>query len=135
MALTPTTLPRHELIGLKVAVISASNADLVGLAGRVVAETTQTIAVTASGSSGGVADSASAHGRGDSADTDAEDKDEDGNRDKGEHTLSDKLAVIPKSAATFEWQLPTGERVRTTGERLIARPPRRTEHTGDSIWR
>ena len=42
---------------------------------------------------------------------------------------------VPKAAATFEFTLSDGQRVRIEGERLVARPARRTEHTGDSIWR
>jgi len=95
MALTPETLARHELVGLEVAVVAAPNPDLVGLAGRAVAETTRTIGIEA----------------------------EDG------------LAVVPKAETTFEWTLPDGETVRTAGERLLARPARRTERTGDSAWR
>jgi ribonuclease P protein subunit POP4 len=45
MPLTPATLPRHELIGLQVEVATASNADLIGIAGRVVQETTKTLTV------------------------------------------------------------------------------------------
>lgn len=42
---------------------------------------------------------------------------------------------VPKASATFEWSLPSGERVVTAGERLVANPARRTEQTGDSKWR
>jgi ribonuclease P protein subunit POP4 len=48
MALTPETLVRHELTGLHAAVASAPNPDLVGVAGRVVRETYNTL-VLASG--------------------------------------------------------------------------------------
>ena len=46
-----------------------------------------------------------------------------------------RVVCVPKDSATFEWTLPSGERVETAGERLIARPARRTEQTGDSTWR
>ena len=45
MALTPETLPRHELNGLTVTVVDAANPDLVGIAGRVVVETRGTLHV------------------------------------------------------------------------------------------
>jgi len=45
-----------------------------------------------------------------------------------------RVVNVPKDGATFEWTLPAGETVRTAGERLLARPARRTEQTGDSIW-
>jgi ribonuclease P protein subunit POP4 len=46
-----------------------------------------------------------------------------------------RVAHVPKASATFEWELPSGEVVRTAGEKLLARPARRTEQTGDSQWR
>ena len=45
MALTPATLTRHELIGLPARVAAASNPDLVGIDGDVVAETTRTLSI------------------------------------------------------------------------------------------
>jgi len=44
--LTPETLPRHELCGLCVRVADAPNPDLVGVGGRVVRETRQTLVVS-----------------------------------------------------------------------------------------
>ncbi|MFB6282060.1 MAG: ribonuclease P protein component 1 [Haloferacaceae archaeon] len=43
MPLTPETLVRHELTGLHAAVASAPNPDLVGVAGRVIRETRNTL--------------------------------------------------------------------------------------------
>ncbi|MCU4717353.1 ribonuclease P protein component 1 [Halapricum hydrolyticum] len=48
---------------------------------------------------------------------------------------ADRAWQVPKAAATFAFTLPSGETVRIEGERLVARPARRTEHTGDSTWR
>ncbi|MBV0924842.1 ribonuclease P protein component 1 [Halomicroarcula limicola] len=45
MPLTPETLPRHELVGLDVEVVAASNPDAVGISGAVVVETTQTLTI------------------------------------------------------------------------------------------
>ena len=45
MPLTPETLPRHELTGLAVTVVDAVNTDLVGITGRVLRETTNTLIV------------------------------------------------------------------------------------------
>ena len=45
MPLTPETLTRHELNGLPVRVVDATNPDLVGIEGRVVAETQGTLSV------------------------------------------------------------------------------------------
>jgi ribonuclease P protein subunit POP4 len=45
MPLTPENLTRHELNGLRVRVVDAPNPDLVGIEGRVVAETQGTLSV------------------------------------------------------------------------------------------
>ncbi|WP_254535501.1 ribonuclease P protein component 1 [Halomarina litorea] len=49
-----------------------------------------------------------------------------------------RLVQVPKAVATFEFELPSEdgdtEYVVVEGERLVARPARRTEHTGDSRW-
>lgn len=106
---TPGTLPRHGLIGLPVRVADATHDGYVGLAGRVVDETKRTLAVDDSGAG---------------------------------------VRQIPKAAVTFEFRLPgtdddasardareADQFVTVAGERLVARPARRTEHRGDSIWR
>ena len=46
---TAETLVRHELVGLDVEVVEAANPDLVGVAGRVVDETTNTLRVEGDG--------------------------------------------------------------------------------------
>jgi len=45
MPLTPETLLRHELVGLDVEVVAASNPDAIGIEGRVVTETTRTLGI------------------------------------------------------------------------------------------
>ena len=100
--MTPESLVRHELAGLDVEVAESPNPDLVGVAGRVVDETTNTLLVAAG----------------------EEDK-------KG-------VKRVPKAAATFRFRL-DGEtrgatRVVVDGDRLLARPARRTETKGDSLW-
>lgn len=117
MPLTPETLPRHELNGLRARIVDAENDDLVGIAGRVVRETTKTLSI-----------------RGD-----------------------DRVRQVPKSGTTFEFELPTDEaataregvgiaeepaeragdsvtHVTVDGDRLLSRPARRTETTGESVW-
>ena len=95
MPLTPETLPRHELVGLDVEVVAASNPDAIGIEGRVVTETTRTLGVEG----------------------------------------ADRVWHVPKDGATFDFDLPSGERTRVKGSKLVARPARRTEATGDSQWR
>ena len=48
MALDPATLPRHELVGLDCAVVEATDPGLVGIAGEVVRETTNTLGIESS---------------------------------------------------------------------------------------
>jgi ribonuclease P protein subunit POP4 len=103
--LTAETLPRHELVGLAVRVRAADNPDLVGVEGEVVAETAETLTVEGSG----------------------------------------RERQVPKEGTTFAFDLPAGNRdgpgdagsarVVVDGERLVARPARRTETTGDNTWR
>ena len=153
MALTPETLTRHELTGLRVAVADAPNPDLVGTCGRVVGETMRTLRV-AGGSAG-----ASTDGR-------AGDSDE-----------ASRVKQVPKRDSTFEFELPardgsprctdeaagvakapgTASKLRSEtaggfeagqsgrcqgaayvtvdGTRLLSRPALRTEKRGDSLWR
>ena len=151
MALTPETLTRHELIGLRVAVADAPNPDLVGITGRVVDETMRTLRVAD--------ESATADGR-------------DGDSDGGS-----RVRQVPKRGSTFEFELPprdgspactdeaagvakapgTASKLRSEtagrfeagqsgrcqgaayvtvdGTRLLSRPALRTEKRGDSLWR
>jgi ribonuclease P protein subunit POP4 len=116
MAATPETLPRHELVGLRARVVDATHDGYVGIAGRVVDETQGTLLIAPAG---------------------------DGSEGVG-------TRQVPKAAATFEFRLPPEDAsddapaatqgaedafVTVAGERLVARPARRTEHRGDSIWR
>jgi ribonuclease P protein subunit POP4 len=51
---------------------------------------------------------------------------------------SERVWQVPKADATFEFTLPDDgatQVVRVEGERLVARPARRTERAGDSKWR
>jgi len=45
MPLTPETLTRHELVGLRTRVVESANPDSVGIAGRVVDETMRTLVI------------------------------------------------------------------------------------------
>jgi ribonuclease P protein subunit POP4 len=95
--MTPESLVRHELAGLDVAVDDAPNPDLVGIAGRVVDETMQTLLVATS----------------------------EGDRQ------------VPKASTTFRFTVTADGHtadVLVDGERLVARPARRTESNGGSLW-
>ena len=100
--MTPESLVRHELAGLDVEVAESPNSDLVGIAGRVVDETTNTLLVATG-------------------------------EEEGEG-----VKRVPKAAATFRFRL-DGEtrgatRVVVDGDRLVARPARRTETKRGSLW-
>lgn len=101
-SVTPETVVRHELVGLSTRVAAASNADLVGIEGRVVEETTRTLGIESRRSDG----------------------------DSG-HEKS-----VPKAGTTFEFRLPGpgADVVTVEGDRLVARPARRTERGGGSAW-
>jgi ribonuclease P protein subunit POP4 len=109
---TPETLPRHELVGLDAEVVSASNPDAVGLSGEVVMETTQTLGLT------------------------VESEEPRSSNRRTESDSDGELAHVAKAEATFAFTLPASDEVVTVdGEKLVARPARRTEKQGDSKWR
>jgi ribonuclease P protein subunit POP4 len=45
-----------------------------------------------------------------------------------------RTKTVPKAEATFTVDLPDGGSAVVAGDRLVARPARRTETTGDTIW-
>jgi len=85
MALTPETLTRHELNGLRVAVADAPNPDLVGICGRVVAETMRMLHVDVS-----ECDERAVPAAGDDADI----------------ARRTRVKQVPKQGSTFEFELP-----------------------------
>ncbi|WP_303647620.1 MULTISPECIES: ribonuclease P protein component 1 [unclassified Haloarchaeobius] len=121
MALTPETLPRHELNGLYVEVVDAANPDLVGIAGRIVIETMQTLHVE------------------DRVDGESRVRQVPKQGTVFEFRLTDETADPEKgSGTTSKPGIPTGDDVAyvtVDGVRLLSRPALRTETTGDSKWR
>ncbi|MFW6382761.1 MAG: ribonuclease P protein component 1 [Haloferacaceae archaeon] len=155
MALTPETLTRHELNGLRVAVADAPNPDLVGICGRVVGETMRTLRVAVG----------------------SEDASASSERRDGVSVDDSRVKQVPKRGSTFEFELPFGgdapectdeaadaakasgtasklrsetaggeaagqsgrcqgaAYVTVDGTRLLSRPALRTEKRGDSLWR
>jgi ribonuclease P protein subunit POP4 len=105
MSLTAETIVRHEVVGLEATVTDASNPSLIGITGDVVRETTNTLGIAATGG-------ADPNGGGDHA----------------------RERQIPKADTTVAFALPDGQRVRVDGDRLVGRPARRTEQSGDSKW-
>ncbi|GAA0311111.1 ribonuclease P protein component 1 [Halarchaeum salinum] len=135
MALTPETLPRHELVGLPVRVVDSPDPSQVGIAGTVVSETTNTLVIeVVSGTKrvpkGGrrlefrLIDEAAAHvgGNPDAASATCR-----GDR-KGAGTAS---KPDPHGGATGE----DAAYVTVDGDILLSRPALRSENGVESQWR
>ena len=144
---TPETLPTHELNGLPVRVVESTNPDLVGISGRVVIETTNTLHV-ADESDGRVRQVPK---RGTTFEFElVADASEIGRARESTPVERDSTAIERDSASTERVSTPTECESRNTtdaddrrggsifvtvdGERLRSRPARRTETTGDSPW-
>ena len=119
MALTPETIVRHELNGLCVRVVEAANADLIGIEGRVVAETTNTLHIECT------------------------QRDEDQVKQVPkvgavfEFVLTDDAAIAEKavgSTSKRECSCDDVAYVTVDGARLLSRPARRSEQRGISPW-
>ncbi|WP_339103289.1 ribonuclease P protein component 1 [Haloterrigena salinisoli] len=153
MPLTPETLPRHELNGLPVRVVESDDSSRVGLEGRVVIETTNTLSIEIreSGESRVVmvpksgstfefaitdeaADAAKVSGTasklantqpGDTEQSDTPDG-AVGDTDscRGDDPSRDHRHAAGEDVAY----------VTVDGSRLLSRPARRTETNGDSPW-
>lgn len=154
MALTPETLTRHELIGLRVRVADAPNPDRIGIAGRIVAETMGTFVVeTSEGETKQVQKRGSlcefrlpieAPGGATTTDTDeaAGDRKVPGSSSElGMETAgvrprqSVPSASVRADAASPDGECEDGVYVTVDATTLLSRPAERTEVTGDSKWR
>ncbi len=119
--ITAETLPRHELNGLQVRVVDADDPGIAGVEGRVVVETTETLHVE--GRDGRVRQVPK---RGSTLEF-------------AIHEPEPSAAPAPVAAASGDGGTATtgddAEFVLVEGDRLVARPARRTERGGDSRWR
>jgi ribonuclease P protein subunit POP4 len=146
MPLTPETLTRHELNGLQAEVVDASNPDLVGIAGRVVVETMQTLhlddgtrvrQVPKEGATFEFAlpaDGDTPRERGDSVRTDeaAGVRKAPGTAsERGSETAGGNANDAPGQSGPCEG----AAYVTVDGATLLSRPALRTENAGDSQWR
>ena len=127
MPLTPENLTRHELIGLPVRVVDAANPALVGIEGRVVAETQGTLSVESGsrvrqvqkqGSTFEFAITDEPAGR--------------GNRPGTASKLGSETAGV-RSGQSGSCE--GAAYVTVDGSRLLSRPALRTEKSGESQWR
>ncbi|WP_121744572.1 ribonuclease P protein component 1 [Natronorubrum halophilum] len=153
MALTPETLPRHELNGLPVRVVESDDSSRVDLEGRVVIETTNTLSIEVrengesrvvmvpkSGSTfefaitDEAADFAKESGTTSKlADTQPDSSDTPGESDRAGGDAADCRGDDPSRDPRHA----AGENVAyvtVDGSRLLSRPARRTETSGDSPW-
>ncbi|OLZ40061.1 ribonuclease P [Natrinema saccharevitans] len=153
MALTPETLPRHELNGLPVRVVESDDSSRVGIEGRVVIETTKTLSVEIrdngesrvvmvpkSGSvfEFAITDDAADLTKGSGtasklADTQPGATERSAARDRADGDAvscrGDDPSRDPRHAAGEDVAYVTVD-----GSRLLSRPARRTETNGDSPW-
>ncbi|RQH00454.1 ribonuclease P protein component 1 [Natrarchaeobius oligotrophus] len=134
MALTPETLPRHELNGLPVRVVDSDDETRVGLEGRVVIETANTLSIEIRVDGGSrvvtVPKSGSVF---EFAITDdaAGDEKSPGTPSKLADTQPDST---DEESSGSERAGEDVAYVTVDGSRLLSRPARRTETNGDSPW-
>jgi ribonuclease P protein subunit POP4 len=139
MPLTPETLPRHELIGLHAQVVESTDSTRVGVAGRVVSETMQTLLVSEEPRS---SESASGDNR-DPADDDSGVTQVPKRGTTFEFRLTDEPAVSTKEAGTASEPVSDESQtagydaayVTVDGTKLLSRPALRSEQGVDSKWR
>ncbi|WP_135806702.1 ribonuclease P protein component 1 [Halorussus marinus] len=141
MPLTPETLTRHELNGLSVRVVDAANPDLVGIEGRVVAETRATLSVASADRVRQVQKQGSTF---EFALTD-EPADCSGPRSEPRPVSRDGAAKESGTASKRGSETAGGRSgqsghcegvayVTVDGARLLSRPELRTEKAGESRW-
>ncbi|MFC4551977.1 MULTISPECIES: ribonuclease P protein component 1 [Halorussus] len=127
MPLTPENLTRHELIGLPVRVVDAANPSLVGIEGRVVAETQGTLSVESGSRVRQVQKQGSTF---EFAITD--EPADRGNRSGTASELGSETAGV---RAGQSGSCEGAAYVTVDGSRLLSRPALRTEKSGESQWR
>ena len=141
MPLTPETLTRHELNGLPVRVVEAANPALVGIEGRVVAETQGTVSVASADRVRQVqkqgskfefaltdepADRANRSGTASKRESETAGVRSGQSGSSGE-TRSPDSGGNPRDCEGVAY-------VTVDGARLLSRPELRTEKAGDSQW-
>lgn len=156
MALTPETLPRHELNGLPVRVVESDDSSRVGLEGRVVIETTKTLSIEVrtdgesrvvmvpkSGSTFefAITDDAAEDAKSSGTASKLANTEPAGGAEDRSSPTADRAGG---DAAGYRDDGPTRDQRRAAGEdvayvtvdgsRLLSRPARRTETSGDSPW-
>jgi len=126
MPLTPETLTRHELNGLSVRVVEAANPDLVGIEGRVVAETRGTLSVASADRVRQV------QKQGSTFEFALTDEAADPERESG--TASKRGSETAGGRSDQSDPCEGAAYVTVDGARLLSRPELRTEKAGESRW-
>lgn len=141
MPLTPETLPRHELNGLYVRVVDAPNPDLIGIAGRVVVETANTLHVSDTAADESRVRQVPKQGSTFELALEHADTDEAAAPEKGAGIASklevESTADPSEDGRETDADGPSGEGVTyvtVDGSRLLSRPAERTETRGTSPW-
>jgi len=127
MALTPETLTRHELVGLRTRVVESTNPDSVGIGGRVVDETMRTLVIEGDRVR-------RVPKRGTTFEFALPRTDEAADAEKASGTTPE----LPSETAGRTGQSDGCEDVAyvtVDGARLLSRPALRTEKAGVSTWR
>ncbi|WP_227353723.1 ribonuclease P protein component 1 [Haladaptatus salinisoli] len=127
MPLTPETLTKHELVGLRVRVASATNPDLEAIEGRVVSETMRTLTVESESRARQVPK------RG--ATFEFALTDEAADARKGSGTASERGSETAGERSGQSDSCEGAAYVTVDGETLLSRPALRTETGGNSKWR
>ena len=141
MPLTPETLTRHELNGLPVRVVDAANPDLVGIEGRVVAETRGTLSVASADrvrqvpKQGSTFEFALTDEPADCFESSSEPR--RASRDGAEKESGTASELASETAGVRSGQsgaCDDAAYVTVDGARLLSRPALRTEKAGETTW-
>jgi ribonuclease P protein subunit POP4 len=149
MPLTPETLPRHELVGLHASVAAAPNPDLVGVAGRVVRETRNTLVLESTSDGDGTrAEARQVQKRETTFEFRLDVATDEAAGDEATDASTSRATPDERREAPGTGGNPTGgsghpgdpsAHVTVDGGRLLSRPARRTENAptpgGDDRWR
>ncbi|MFU8867640.1 ribonuclease P protein component 1 [Natronococcus sp.] len=133
MALTPETLPRHELNGLPVRVVESDDASRVGLEGRVVIETTNTLSIEVRDD--GASRVVMVPKSGSTFEFAITDDAADAAKASGTASkLADTQPAAMEQSTSADGAGEDVAYVTVDGSRLLSQPARRTETNGDSPW-
>ncbi len=142
MPLTPETITKHELAGLRVRVVSATNPSLESIDGRVVSETMNTLTVESASRSWQVPKQGTTFEFELTNEAAASDKEVGTSSKRGSETAgvsSGQSGLFSESCSEARRNVSDGGEggayVTVDGTNLLSRPALRTETGGNSKWR